>query len=507
MLDDAAQGSAEPRRFAPGGWAFPVAAAVSMFVLAALALSKFPAMGDAAELTLALALAGIPHPTGYPLYVLGGHLFVRALHAANFSWVVAASLWSAAGAAVALGAFARCVQHVIAATLDEHEVWPPLVGVGLVSPVIALALNPVWIANASGAEVYSWSDATLFVAAAFMLGKLRSLEDASPPADRATVRTALRWGLLCGVCLTFHLTSAAAVVAMTTAIVAAHARLGRWRLSHALIGLAAALLPLASYGWIAWRAAHPAAFQWPVEPTFASWWMHVSGAAYTHFLGGFSPSETERQLIRVALLPFILPGIGLGAVFALRARSWALRWGLLSLLAGSALQILFVSFYSVPDASSYFLPSLMASLLIGGSALLSTSRRLSIAALSMGAVLVIGLGAWSFTRVVADRKLLAQVDAGIRDAWKRVPFDRGIVLWADDHYHRFVLLQVLEGQRPDLYVDDPDMLSWPPRRRAFERRFGFDPLGGRPIRSPGDIERISQIIRERAKVPVLILPQ
>ena len=37
-------------------------------------------MGDASELTLVLATNGVPHPTGYPLYVALGHPFVTVLH-------------------------------------------------------------------------------------------------------------------------------------------------------------------------------------------------------------------------------------------------------------------------------------------------------------------------------------------------------------------------------------------------------------------------------------------
>ena len=41
---------------------------------------------DAAEFTVVLATGGAAHPTGYPLYVMVGHLFVVALHAAGASW-------------------------------------------------------------------------------------------------------------------------------------------------------------------------------------------------------------------------------------------------------------------------------------------------------------------------------------------------------------------------------------------------------------------------------------
>jgi hypothetical protein len=51
------------------------------------------------------------------------------------------------------------------------------------------------------------------------------------------------------------------------------------------------------------------------------------------------------------------------------------------------------------------------------------------------------------------------------------------------------------------------MLVWPARRRAFIGRFGFDPLGDHPIRTQADLDRIPEIIRAKARQPVLILPQ
>src|SRR5881397_1105532 len=100
-----------------------LAGTIGTFALAVLLLPGTPGMGDSAELTLALAFAGIAHPTGYPFYVLAGHLFVIPVHALGTSWVVAANLWSAAGAAVAAGAYTRLLQHLVAALGDEDRRW------------------------------------------------------------------------------------------------------------------------------------------------------------------------------------------------------------------------------------------------------------------------------------------------------------------------------------------------------------------------------------------------
>ena len=507
------------------GRAPALAAAIGAFALAALVMPTTPGMGDSAELVLALALAGIPHPTGYPFYVLAGHLFVRIAHALGIPWVLAANLWSATGAAVAVGAYTRLVQLLVATLEDEGRLTglTPVSGIAkgtaVAFPVVALALNPVWLDSATKAEIYGWSNAALAMAAAFMLGRLRRLATTGSPVavtpDRMgdaalaaeDLRAACGWGLLCGLCATQHATSLLFALPMSAALVVGQVKAGRWRASLLMVAVGAALVPLASYGWIAWRAAHPARFQWPVEPTFASWWLHVRGAAYTGYLGRFAPTPAEWALIRQGLLPWILPGMSLGSLLALRTTSSAVRWSLLALLGGAALQVAFIVSYGVADPTMYFLPVLMPSLLVAAPGLLWLARRTSGgSSMALATGLVLWLGAWSLPRAWSERTALAQVDAGFRDAWRRIPFSHGIVLWADDHYTRFVLLQVLEGQRPDLYVDNPDMLILPVPREAFRRRFGFDPTGGLRFRTPRDLERVPEVIRERARVPVLVLP-
>lgn len=508
------------------GW-WPVAiSALGMLGLAWFLLPTAPGMGDSAELTLALALAGIAHPTGYPTYVLVGHLFVRVAHALGASWVVAAALWSASGAAVAIGACVRVSQHVLGeleeqARLEGRSANGELLRwTALLLPAAALALNPVWLDSATIAEVYSWHHACLALATAFMFGWLRRLRHVAPtvtpPSDGVAhahardreVRAAALWGLLCGLCGTQHATAVFFVVPMTIALLAALLKAGRWRAGLAFVCLGTAMIPLASYGWIAWRAIYPASFQWPVGAGLAPLWMHIRGASYTYFVGGFSPDAEEWALIRGAIMPWAIPGILLGIAFALSTRAIVLRRGLLALVGAATLQLAFIAHYGVSDPATYFVPVLMQALLVLTPGVVLLGRRVpSVAILSIGVVLWGALAAWSIPRALAGRTALRRVDMEFRAAWRDIPARTGIVLWADDHFHRFVLLQLLEGQRRDVYVDNPDMLLWPVRRRAFQARFGFDPIAGITFRTPADIQRIARNVQQRASVPVVIIEE
>ncbi|HTM57928.1 MAG TPA: DUF2723 domain-containing protein [Candidatus Udaeobacter sp.] len=490
-----------------------VAAAVASFALSLALLPHSPGMGDSAELTLALALAGIAHPTGYPLYTLVGHFFVRLAHATGASWIVAANLWSALGAAVAAGACVRVLQHVAAAI--EHSGGDGRArraarGIAIAIPFLLLLFNPVWIESATIAEVYSWNNAMLAIAAAFMLGRLRDLDEG---ADAATTRrgdfgAAATWGLISGISGTLHATSALFIVPFSAVLIGAWVRARRWKSSLALVALGAALIPMASYLWIPWRAAHPAAFQWPAGPSLRALWLHMTGAAYRQYVGRFAPSADEWTLIRGAVLPWILPGLMLGPILAFAVKSRFVRLGVLAILIAAALQVAFIVRYGVPDPAMYFLPTLLPGVLIAVPILLGLSRRITAAgALVAGIALVGAIAAWSVPRALSERANLDKVDAGFRDALRKIPFPRGIVLWADDHYQRFKLLQILEGQRPRLYVENPDMLIWPARRRAFIQAMGFDPLSGLDLRTPADLARIPDSIRRQSRLPVLVLPQ
>jgi len=490
-----------------------LASALGSFALSLLLLPRVPGLGDSAEFTLALALAGVPHPTGYPLYVLVGHPFVLVLHALGASWVTAANLWSAVGAAVAAGAYARLVQHLSAAgSVAEPAGASQSAAIRTAmaaTPVLLLLLNPVWIASATVAEVYGWSQAWIAAAAAFGVGWLHRLGAAGAgPGDGAAAdrRAALQWGVMCGLGAAHHATAAFFAVPLSLALIAALGQAGRWQWRFLLALIPAAAIPAGGALWIAWRAAHPAAFQWPVEADAASVWQHMRGAVYGRYLGRFAPRPAEWALIRAAVLPWLLPGLVLAAFHALRLPR-SLRWGVLALVGGAALLTAFVVSYGAPDPAMYFVPALMVALLAVVPAMAWTARRATprvAVALAMG--VSIALASWSLPRAVRERARLVGVDARIRAAWRSVPFERGIVLWRDDHYYRLKLFQLLEGQRPGLYVDNPIDLAWPVRRAAFARRFGFDPLDGRELRSRDEVRLIPQIIARRSPLPVVDFP-
>src|SRR5262245_14064014 len=86
------------------------ASVLAVLVAALYASGACPTVyvGDSGELVTAVATLGIPHPTGYPLYVLLGHLWTMLVPIGEPAWRM--SLFSAAcggGAAAVLYAVIR----------------------------------------------------------------------------------------------------------------------------------------------------------------------------------------------------------------------------------------------------------------------------------------------------------------------------------------------------------------------------------------------------------------
>lgn len=143
--------------------------------LYALGACRTAYVGDSGELTAAVGTLGIPHPSGYPLYVMLGHLWTRLLFMADVA--LAMSLLSAvcaAGAAAGLYHVAR------------------LAGISRAGAALAallLAVGPSFWSQANIQRVYALN--ALFVVAATGT-MLAWFQDRSP---RALVATFLLCGL------------------------------------------------------------------------------------------------------------------------------------------------------------------------------------------------------------------------------------------------------------------------------------------------------------------------
>jgi len=451
----------------------------ALFFCSYLLLSP-PVSGDkdASEFTLVLATFGVAHPTGYPLFTIMGHGFVRIAHALGASWPRAANAWSALGGGVAMALFhALSVRICVLASGGAPILW-------WIAPALLFGLDPMWTQETTLAEVYSWHVAWVLGACLLFVAAAREIM-APGERDRRLRFHAALWGAWCGAGVAHHLTSVfvAAPLSGGLAIAMGHAR--RRRPHVAAVALAASLIPLASYVWIAWHAFHPARFQWPMlAPAWRSVLQHVTGAQYGSLLGHFAPSRVQQAYLASYVYPYAALGLAALAVAAWRARPGLERFGLRSLLLAALLPTGYAFLYGAYDPSSYFLGG-MAIGLAGAGALCARlfaawpRGRAGRAALAALVALALGAQLAPWVRTSLERtRVLARFDGLVHRMWAAIPFERGFVGWGEDMYPKLIEYQILAAEKPGLTVVNPFVLTYSVPRDRFVAEHGFDPLGG-----------------------------
>lgn len=458
--------------------------AIALIALVVYLIQCAPVAGDkdSAEFTLVLALNSVAHPTGYPLFVLLGHFFVRLVHALGATWAYAGNAWAAVGGGVAI----YCLHRLAAALppaaprLDRRARF-----LLALLPVALFAFNPVWTYETTLAEVYSWHIAWVLGASLYFVRLVRALSTDEAPTTRQLYGRAALWGLLCGVGGAHHATSIFVAAPLSIAILVVLAT--QRRLGAGLIAtvLAATCVPLLSYGLIPWRATHPAVYQWPtLAPGFAGLLAHVSGRMYQGLLGHFAPSPQQAAFLVAYVYPFLFPGLLLVVVNAVRARvagERALQWGLAST---ALLGTCYAFSYGAPDPSSYFLQpmalglvattTLLAALVTSGPA----ARRAALACAALLAVAGLVLSV-PWLRIGQQRaELWVAFDRQVHQMWMAIPADSGVVFWSDDMHTKLLEYQFLRGEKPGLTVVHGLTIYTEPVRNAFIRRHGFDPVAG-----------------------------
>jgi hypothetical protein len=417
-------------------------AAVALAVYAptvARDLSWAGAASDGGELITASFTLGVPHPPGYPTYVVLGKLFsLLPLGPIAFRY----NLFSAVCAALAAG--------LLAAAIRVH--WGQRVRpAAAVATALAFAWLPLVWSQAVVAEVYALN---LLGVAAFTLAWVGR-------APTAGV------GLLLGLAVTAHPTS---LLLLPAALLGTEQR--RVRLPA---GFAAGLLPLLLLPWLA-RGDSPVV--WGRPDTLGGWGWLVSGRLYAANLR-FPPDFDGPRLAALlralalgtaALGPAALvigrrPVIGQMDSPAPDATGHTRRTRLMAVTA--ALYALFALIYATPDAAVLLLPALLLLAL----RLAPGPARLGRFAWALPLALAV-VGLVGHTRVAesSPRALaVAALEAAPPRAVLLTPGDRSLfTLW---YFHH------VEGVRPDVAIVDAGLFAfnWYRARLAVQQPDLFVP--------------------------------
>lgn len=429
--------------------------------------------GDSAEFQFAAPLLAVPHPTGYPLYVLLGFA------AAQFPGDAARRVTQVS---VACGALCVVVLFALGRRL----------GLGLLPSLLAalvFGLSPgLWNA-ATLAEVYALNMlllATMALALAWHLG--HTAESASTAPLRLGIV-----GLLAGLGLSHHSSFLFAAGPLVAAKALATLRQPHpWRGALALaagglLGLSPWLLPLLQYARFGPFSGQdyglPLFYFWGAPTSWSEALGHLAGGALregaTQAPTAASMLATGRMVAGRMAFEFGPLGLLLGACgFAACYREHRLAWaGTLWIMLGTCTFLLLLG-PRVQDAPVFTLPLVLPwALWVGwGAQALSTvpARRLgwkhSHTALLLGC-LALTLTWGASRRPYADKsglwlfrtygeQVLGQLAP---DAALLVPWEQGTTLQ---------YLRLVEGQRPDVWVDvvEPGDEPWAERAGRYAGR-------------------------------------
>jgi len=393
---------------------------------------------DGGDLVRAVAEGSIPHPPGFPTYLVLGEIFIR-LPLRNPAWRL--NLMSAVAAAAAVGVAIAAIQR-LPGRLSRFSA---------LSAGLSLGLAPLFWSQALITEVYA--PAALFAAAAILL----SLREAAPWLSGAV------WGLGIGA----HPT----LVFLAPLVLHGALSRGRWgpRVRSALWVSTGALLGWAAMVGPVLLSRNGAPSPWADVETLEGWWALVSGQLYRGYVFGLPLVAWPRRLAGwagILVRQFTPVGVLLAGAGWLALWREARRLAVSSLISFGCFSIYALG-YNTTDSLVYLVPALpLAALWLrpgldrAGSWLrgrFGDAGWMGAARWSSALVLVIPLVQagvfWGRMNLSGDWTAMAWAERTLEEAPPRT------VLLTDSDAHTFTLWyaqEVLE-RRPDIVVIDRDL--------------------------------------------------
>lgn len=482
------------RRWTAADWGLAAVASLLTGVIYWRGAAPGVLFGDSGELQFAAWLAGLPHPTGYPLYILLGWAWSHLLAGLGLAEPARAlNLLSALFAALAVGVVYAAARLLAAVGAPSSS--PVAQRLAGLLAALTFAFTPAFWSQALVAEVYTLHAALL----ALILGL--ALQWRSAAAERRA-----RWlaalGLALGLGLAHHRTTVLLLPVLAAFVWVVGGRSRRLRSLATLAAFAA--LPLLLYAFVPWAAARTPYLTVELTPgqplalvdrSPAGLLSYVAGRTFAGELQGIG-AAVQALPNGVRRLQAELGWVGL-AVAALGLLQLAQRGprDVLGLTAGSfALLFGFNLFYTIGDIQVFYIgPALIASLWVGVavaaaeeaapalSRLIGRSLAPTVAALLGLPVAILPLALFLGHGQAVDRHSDRQAEQWWRTLLAADP-PAGAVLVTNDRDEMMPLwyLQQVEGARPDLTGVFPGLLpgeAWSNVGGAVEQAL----TSGRPV--------------------------
>jgi hypothetical protein len=402
---------------------------------------------DGAELMTSAVTLGVPHPPGYPTYVLLGHLVSwLPIGAIPFRF----NLFSALAMSVTVGFFVATATRLSAR-------FSPGARVGAITAALTLAfLLPVW-QQAIVAEVYALNFAAVSALIFVLLSR----------------RSVVLVGLFLGLAMTTHATSL-----LLVPLVLALTPWRQWlRLGAAvLLGLAPLLaLPLLA------QSGSPVV--WGEPQQLAGWWWLVTAELYRPNLLALPPGAMLARLgdwfwSQQLVVPSVILLLSASPLF--RREEWPQARLRVALGVTALAYLLFAASYGTPDAAVLLLPGLACAILL----LLPFCNRMGPAGLVLPALLLL----LNFSQLdLRDDPSPRVVAEGVL---QQAPPDAILLAEGDATTFTLWYLHEVERQRPDLAIIDRNLFGFDWYRRQLERRYAWMPHV--PDYSPGALSELGR---------------
>lgn len=362
-----------------GRFELVMAAAISAIALAVYLSTVAPGItwrnlgADGGDLLTAAFTWGVPHPSGYPTYLVTLRLFSFIFPFGDEAF--RGNMLSAFLAAASVGLVYLAALRLIALLPQSSGLprWAPFAAAAVAALAVAVS-RELW-SQATITEVYALN---AFFVTALLLGVLRLYERERQGLSSGHLRTFLAFAL--GVGLGNHLTLAFVALPFVVwsyfwsgGVAGARGRLRDVRVPIAfLAGLAIYVYaPIASAGRPLLNWGHP-------DTAEGFWWM-ISGSIYQDYAFGLEASRIPGRLIEsgdLFLAQFGFAGLVLGLVGLTLV--WEARRGFaIAGIASIALVAAYAIGYDTPDSFLYLIPAFIIIALwmgVGTAALLGAAR-------------------------------------------------------------------------------------------------------------------------------------
>jgi hypothetical protein len=335
------------------GWRrnWPIVVALCLLSFSVYYLSLAPTItwqhdgADSGDLATAVAVGGVPHPSGYPTYLLLAGFFNRLPLGGDVAYRL--NIMSAICAAAAVGLLSLAVLQTLPRLLQQESMSPGFVQVSVVVASLTFAFSAPFWSQAVIAEVYALN--ALLVALLLWLAL----------QVRAGSQRYLGWLCLAiGLALGNHLS----VIFMFPLILALVGP-ACWQqgLGHRLGLFFLIPVGLSVYGIIPWRAAAQPPVNWGGAYHWDGFYWLVTGQAYREYVFGLPWAYVgDRMLALVQIIVRSLVWGGLPvAIWGWRLMARYDRLLAVSSLLTVGLTIIYAVGYNTADSYLYLLPALM----------------------------------------------------------------------------------------------------------------------------------------------------